>query len=314
LIIFIFFPSICLAKHPCDGISNPQQRQNCYTQYQQQQAEQERQRRMEQQDEQQLAQQRAQQEQQRQQQVQQEQRQREEQQRRQQQAEQERHRQLEQQRQQQLAQQRAQQEQQRQQQQESLRQQQQAQQRQQQAQKSNSQANASSTSSNRTSQTGNPQAPKSALASPVGSFVNSAPKSFISKTDPDPNYLKGQCVAWATKVFSQASSQQLSYSGNAGQITANAKKQGFTVTRDIAAATPGSMIVWRNGSGYGHVAAIVSNDAKSKTVVISEDNWGKLDANAVSPNYGIHVEPPPFSYDQLQKRGSYVFDGVVLPK
>ncbi len=36
LIVFVLLPSICLAKHPCDSVSDPQQRQKCYAQSQRQ--------------------------------------------------------------------------------------------------------------------------------------------------------------------------------------------------------------------------------------------------------------------------------------
>ena len=84
------------------------------------------------------------------------------------------------------------------------------------------------------------------------------------------------------------------------------------MVHDFKSVTPGSMVVWKNGDGYGHVAAVVSNDQQSKKIVISEANWGKLDKNSVSDKYGMHEEKT-FTYDQLNKRGSYALDGIVLP-
>lgn len=138
----------------------------------------------------------------------------------------------------------------------------------------------------------------------------------------------GYCTDYAWGRFDAVASPAHDWSGNADHWFANAQAQGWQVRTSVTDVVDGSVVCW-SGGGYGHVGWVVSHSNTGVTVM--EKNWGITTqghgpygsgetagqfasriADGVTDKYGI-VTTTPLSYSAVAKRGSYTFQGYILP-
>ena len=99
--------------------------------------------------------------------------------------------------------------------------------------------------------------------------------------DPDPpDWLLGQCVAWARLAYEEVSARPLRMSfGLARNIPAITMAAGFGVETNPQRARVGALAVWDDGRA-GHVAVVTGirrnrDTGDAEAITISEANWGQ---------------------------------------
>ena len=128
----------------------------------------------------------------------------------------------------------------------------------------------------------------------------------------------GYCTTFASRAFHSGPSIYASFipwRGNARDWMTNAYNAGWKTTRTTTEAQIGAVIVWRGGT-YGHVGVITDLDKTTTPGVllytIREMNWGApTGVDGVTTNFG-KVTGVQLRSNALN-RGSYMFDGFVLP-
>ncbi|MBL3526385.1 MAG: CHAP domain-containing protein [gamma proteobacterium endosymbiont of Lamellibrachia anaximandri] len=125
--------------------------------------------------------------------------------------------------------------------------------------------------------------------------------------EPDPGWLKGQCVAWAEELFNEVSSRPISGPyGSAQGIPTRANKQGFSVVTQEDKPAVGSLIVWTYKE-YGHVGVVT--DVAENEIAVSEGNWGEVTEKSAE-KWGITKKK---AIDEFVTEKYGIFTKIKLP-
>jgi surface antigen len=168
----------------------------------------------------------------------------------------------------------------------------------------------------------------SAVAAPGGSAGFSGWNSALASEGASP-LGRGYCTDYAAAVYAKVTGTTLPALGpTAGDWYQGAQKANIPTLPNsasaIAAAPPGSIVVW-SGGGDGHVAVVVANNPATQQMTISEANWGRLTANAtpferkneITTNFDV-VDQRKLSYAAVSNMpgasSTFTLEGFILPK
>lgn len=165
---------------------------------------------------------------------------------------------------------------------------------------------------------------------------------FFTPKDEDavkPQYLGGQCIAWAERLYDAGASKPISgYSyGKAANIPDVLQDKGYNIVKNPKAPKVGALIVWEGGKdGAGHVGVVTGikqgplKEGGSYEILVSEANYsdtGSVMTKDLAATWGLTVEEAKkefvtTSYGIFKERifdtgsltrGDYKFKAYVYP-
>lgn len=153
---------------------------------------------------------------------------------------------------------------------------------------------------------GNTNDPKEIIAKYIQGKEGNVFYSEFSK-EPDPGWLKGQCVAWAKELFNQVSEEAEGKWGDAQNVPITFNNRDFKVVTQRDKPKVGSLIVWTSAES-GHVGVVI--DVAESEVVVSEGNWGGKATEKSTQKWGITKKK---AIDEFVTEKYGIFTKIKLP-